>query len=307
MKLKSNGISIEVEDSGGSGEPVLLIMGLSGQLIHWPEDLMQGLLGAGYRVLRFDNRDVGLSTRCDDQPTPNIPWVATQAWMGLSPSVPYTLTDMAADALGVLDGLGVGQAHVVGLSMGAMIAQRVALTAPERLRSLTCIMGSSGGRGLMKPKLTVLRAASTKPRNRGDMAALEQYYLHFFRAISSPTLPPPENELRKALERTVRRSGLDTAGTYRQLAAILADDGRAELLPRIACPTLVMHGTEDPLLPPSCGEDTARRIPGARLEMIADMAHDLVPAAHPEIVRRVLAALLPFLAAHNSVAEPTTV
>lgn len=303
MKFQVNGLSIEAEDSGGSGEPVLLIMGLSGQLIHWPENLMQGLLAAGYRVLRFDNRDVGLSTRCDDGPTPNIPWVATQAWMGLTPEVPYTLADMAADALGVMDGFGVSRAHILGISMGAMIAQRVALAAPDRVRSLTCIMGSSGGRGLMKPKMAVLRAATTKPRGRADMAALEQYYLHFFRAISSSTMPPSESELREAMTRTVRRSGLDTEGTYRQLAAILADDGRAKLLSRITCPTLVMHGTEDPLLPPACGEDTARRIPGAKLAMISDMAHDFVPAAHPEIVRRVLAALLPFLAANSCAAD----
>ncbi|MGB3071452.1 MAG: alpha/beta hydrolase [Ottowia sp.] len=304
MKLHVNGITIEAEDSGGSGEPVLLIMGLNGQLIHWPDSLLQGLTGAGHRVLRFDNRDAGLSTHLADKPAPRIPWVATQAWMGLRPSVPYRLADMAADALGVLDALGLHRAHIVGLSMGAMIAQRVALAAPERVRSLTCIMGSSGGRGLMKPKAAVLRAATTKPRGSADMAALEQYYLNFFRAISSPTLPPPESELRAALERTVRRGGLDTEGTYRQLAAILADDDRAELLSRIACPTLVMHGAEDTLLPMACGEDTARRIPGARLEIIADMAHDLVPAAHPEIVRRVLAVLLPFLAGQDVRQEP---
>ncbi len=300
MKLYVNGITIEAEDSGGPGEPVLLIMGLNGQLIHWPDSLLQGLVGAGYRVLRFDNRDVGLSTHFSDKPAPNIPWLATKAWMGLRPSVPYTLTDMAGDALGVLDALGVQGAHVVGLSMGAMIAQRVALAAPERVRSLTCIMGSSGARGLMKPKAAVWRAATTKPRGQADAAALEAYYLQFFRAISSPTLPPPQEELRKALERTLRRSGLDPAGTYRQLAAILADDGRAPLLSRIASPTLVMHGAEDPLLPLACGEDTARRIPDARLEIIADMGHDLVPAAHPEIVRRVLAVLQPFLVTHGS-------
>ncbi|WP_051236374.1 alpha/beta fold hydrolase [Ottowia thiooxydans] len=298
MKLSINGITIEAEDSGGSGPPILLIMGLGGQLIHWPASFVQGLLDAGYRVLRFDNRDAGLSTHFPGKSAPNIPWIATQSWLGLKPRLPYSLADMATDARGVLDAFNVSRAHVIGLSMGAMIAQRVALAAPGRVASLTCIMGSSGARGLMKPTAAVLRAGAGKPGGQADAAALARYYVRFLQAISSPTLPPSEEAFLEVFERTAKRHSPDAAATARQLAAILADGRRAKLLAGISNPTLVIHGAEDPLVPPACGADTARRIPGARLEMIADMAHDLAPAVHPEVLRRVFAVLLPFLAEH---------
>jgi pimeloyl-ACP methyl ester carboxylesterase len=294
MKVEANGLHLEVEDAGGSGEPLLLIMGLGGQLIHWPAALLQALADAGYRVIRFDNRDSGLSQHCTARGTPSIPWVAAQAWLGRRPRVPYTLGDMADDALGVLDALDIAQAHVAGVSMGAMVAQRLALLAPARVRSLTSIMGSSGARGLMKPRPEVLRVAAGKGRARGE-AALAQYYVRFFRAISSTVFAPSDAQLHDIFRRTAERHTPRTDATYRQLAAILADGGRAGELGRIQCPTLVLHGAADPWVPPVCGQDTARRIPGARLQIIDDMAHDLVPVGHPEIVRRVLAALLPFL------------
>ena len=294
MNIEANGIRIEVEDSGGAGQPLLLVMGLGGQLIHWPAELVQGLVDAGYRVIRFDNRDAGLSTHFTAQGTPSIPWVATQAWLGRRPRVPYTLSDMAGDALGVLDALGVEQAHVVGLSMGAMIAQRMALLAPARVLSLSSVMGSSGARGLMKPQPAVLRVAATKPR-AGDDAALAQYYVRFLQAISSRSLPPTAADLHEVFRRTAARHSPRTDATNRQLAAVLADGARAGQLAGIRCPTLVLHGADDPWVPPACGRDTARRIPGAQLAIIPDMAHDLAPAGHPEIVRRVLAVLLPFL------------
>ena len=308
MKIEANGVHLEVEDSGGAGVPLLLVMGLGGQLIHWPAGFVQALVEAGFRVIRFDNRDAGLSTHCSARGTPSIPWVAAQAWLGRRPRVPYTLSDMAQDALGVLDALGIARAHVVGLSMGAMIAQRVALLAPQRVRGLVSIMGSSGARGVLKPRADVLRVAASKGRARDD-AALTQYYLRFFKAIASPTYPPSDAALQAALRRTAERHSPRTDATYRQLAAILADGGRAALLGRIGCPTLVMHGAADPWVPPQCGHDTARRIPGAQLAIIPDMAHDLVPAGHPEIVRRVLAVLLPFLQSADAaetaeIAEP---
>ncbi|MET4575877.1 alpha/beta fold hydrolase [Ottowia thiooxydans] len=298
MKLSVNGIPIEAEDTGGPGEPILLIMGLGGQLIHWPAEFMQALIDAGYRVLRFDNRDAGLSKHFPGKSPPNLPWIATQAWLGLRPRLPYSLSDMAADALGVLDALEIERAHVIGLSMGAMIAQRVALAAPKRVQSLTCIMGSSGARGLMKPTSAVMRAGAGKPRGQADAETLARYYVRFLQAISSPTLPPSQEAFMEVFERTAARHSPDTDATARQLAAILTDGKRAKQLASISTPTLVIHGKQDPLVPPVCGEDTARRIPGARLQMIPDMAHDLAPAVHPEILRRVLAVLLPFLAEH---------
>ncbi|HNL42471.1 MAG TPA: alpha/beta fold hydrolase, partial [Ottowia sp.] len=204
MQIEANGIRIEVEDSGGDGPVVMLLMGLGGQLIHWPAAFVQALVDAGWRVLRLDNRDAGLSSHFSAHGVPAIPWVAAQAWLGRRPRVPYTLADMARDALGVLDALGVARAHVVGLSMGAMIAQRLALLAPARLWSLTCISGCSGARGLMKPQASVLRVAAGKPR-AGDDAALAAYYLNFLRAIASPRYPPSDAELRDVLARTARR------------------------------------------------------------------------------------------------------
>lgn len=294
MQIEANGIRLEVEDSGGDGPVVLLLMGLGGQLIHWPAAFVQGLVDAGWRVLRLDNRDAGLSTHFTNRGAPPIPWVAAQAWLGRQPRVPYTLADMARDALGVLDALGVARAHVVGLSMGAMIAQRLALLAPARVRSLSSISGCSGARGLMKPQASVLRVAAGKPR-AGDDAALAQYYLGFLRAISSHRFAPSDAELREVLARTALRHSPRGDATTRQLAAILADGRRAAELARIRCPTLVVHGADDPWVPPACAHDTARRIPGARLALIPDMAHDLAPVGHPEIVRRVLDVLLPFL------------
>ncbi len=294
MKIEVNGLHIEVEDSGGPGTPLLLLMGLGGQLTHWPAELVQSLADAGHRVIRMDNRDSGLSTHLRQHGTPTIPLVALRARMGWRPQVPYALGDMAADALGVLDALGVPRAHIIGLSMGAMIAQRVALAAPDRVLSLSSIMGSSGARGLLKPRPEVMRVGMSRTRARDD-AALLAYYVRFLKAISSHSLPPTDAQLQAVFHATAARHRPSNAATLRQLAAILADTGRAAQLAQIRCPTLVLHGADDPLVPLAGGQDTARRIPGARLEVVPDMAHDLAPAPHPEILRRVQALLIPFL------------
>lgn len=299
MKLACNGIHIEVEDSGGDGEPVLLVMGLGGQLIHWPDSLIQALLEEGYRVIRLDNRDSGFSTHFHAAGTPNLAWIAAQVWIGFGMRLPYTLADMADDVVAVLEALRIPEAHVLGLSMGAMIAQRVALSAPGRIRSLTCIMGSSGARGTMTPRASVMRTVAGKPRGAaGDPEVLARYYTRFLRTISSQRYGPSEEAIREVLESTARRHLPDSVANYRQLAAVIADTGRADMLRRISCPTLVIHGAEDPLVPRAGSVDTARRIPNAQLEIIPDMAHDLVPVPHPEIVRRVLAVQIPFLRKH---------
>ena len=294
MKIEANGHRIEVEDTGGSGTPVLLAMGLGGQLIHWPAALVQSLVDAGYRVIRFDNRDSGLSTHFTQHGAPAIPWIALRAWLGAKPRAPYALADMAADALGVLDALGVQRAHIVGLSMGAMIAQRVALAAPQRVISLSSVMGSSRARGLSRPQGHVLRLFMARPGAK-DEAALMAFYTRFLRAISSRRFAPTDESLQAMFRATAARHPPNTAATMRQLAAILTDTGRAEQLAHIRTPTLVLHGADDPLVPLDGAQDTARRIPGARLAVVPDMAHDLAPAPHPEILRRALAHLLPFL------------
>lgn len=291
MKISANGISIEVEDSGGPpGRPaVLLIMGLGMQLVSWPPAFVQALVDAGLRVLRFDNRDIGLSQHFDHLGTPNLMLESVKHRFGLPVQAPYTLHDMAADALGVLDACGVRQAHVVGVSMGGMVAQRVALAAPERVLSLASVMSSSGARYLPGPKAHVLQALLGRPAGRSE-EAIVNHYVKLFRVIGSPGFPTPDEELRQRVRETVRRS-FHPAGTVRQLTAVAADSRRADELPRIKAPTLVVHGADDPLVPFACGHDTARRIRGAQLVAVPGMGHDLAAG----VVERLLQPLVPHL------------
>ncbi len=292
MKIVANGLQIEVEDSGpgaaGERRPaVLLIMGLGMQLVAWPSDMVQALVDAGYRVIRHDNRDVGLSQRMESLGKPNLIWAGLQHKLGFAPRPPYTLADMAADALGVLDALGVQQAHVVGMSMGGMIAQRLALAAPNRVLTLTSVMSSSGAPGLPQARPEVMAALMRRPSGR-DRQAVVDHYVRLFRVIGSPGFVTPEPELRQRIAQSAER-GFYPVGTLRQMLAVMADSSRAAQLAQITLPTLVFHGHDDPLLPYACGEDTARRIPGARLIGVAGMGHDLpLP-----VVERLLAALLP--------------
>lgn len=303
MKIRANGIDIEVEDSGpgqdASGRPrpaVLLIMGLGMQLIAWPPALVQGLVEAGYRVVRFDNRDAGLSEHFDALGKPKVLWAALKYRLGWRIRPPYSLRDMARDALGVLDALNIDRAHVVGASMGGMIAQRLALLAPGRLLSLASIMSSSGARGLPQASPEVTRVLMRRP-GKGMDAAID-HTVGVLKAIGSPGFPIGDAELRDIVGAAVRRS-LYPVGIMRQMVAVLADGSRAgELAGLKNIPTLVVHGKADPLVPFACGEDTARRIHGARLAGIDGMGHDLAPG----VVERLLALLIP----HFQAAHPTT-
>jgi pimeloyl-ACP methyl ester carboxylesterase len=297
MKIRANSIDIEVQDSAerdpahATRPAVLLVMGLGMQLTAWPPEMVAALEAAGFRVVCFDNRDVGLSTALDVLGKPNLLWASLKYKLGMVPAAPYTLEDMASDALGVLDGLQIQQAHVVGVSMGGMIAQRMALAAPQRVLSLTSIMSSSGARGLPQAAPHVMQVLLSRPSGTSTDAVVA-HSVRLFQAIGSPAYPTPEAELRARVLAGVQRS-LRPAGTLRQMMAIVADFGRAALLGRITAPTLVIHGKADPLVPFACGEDTVRRIPGARLVAIEGMGHDLPP----EPVRQVLAALIPHLKA----------
>lgn len=294
MKIRANGIDIEVEDTGpgaaGRDRPaVLLIMGLGMQLVAWPAQLVQALVEAGYRVIRHDNRDVGLSHRFEALGKPNLIWQGVKFKIGLTPRAPYSLSDMAADSLGVLDALGIEKAHVVGASMGGMIAQRVALMAPQRTLSLTSIMSTSGAKGLPPPRPEVVRALLKRPADHRPQAVAD-HYVKLFKVIGSPAFPMPEAELRERILKGAAR-GFYPVGTLRQMLAIMADITRAAQLARVRAPTLVVHGKADPLVPYACGEDTARRIPGAKMVGIEGMGHDLPPG----VVEHLLAALLPHL------------
>jgi len=297
MKVKANGIDIEVEDSGPAGDAarpaVLLIMGLGMQLVAWPPAVVQLLVDAGYRVIRFDNRDIGLSQHFDQLGTPNIVWAGLKHRLGWRIKAPYTLQDMALDSIGVLDALGIAKAHVVGVSMGGMIAQRVALAAPERVQSLTSIMSSSGARELPQADAKVMRVLFSRPAN-SSRDAIVAHYVRLYKAIGSPGFPTDQAELTQRIAMGVDRS-FHPAGTMRQMVAIAADSTRAQELARIDKPTLVLHGQADPLVPFAHGQDTARRIPGARFAGIEGMGHDLAAG----VVERLLPHMAPFLLAHR--------
>jgi pimeloyl-ACP methyl ester carboxylesterase len=295
MKIRANDISIEVETSGtainarGNARPVvLLIMGLGMQLIAWPPALVQGLVDEGFYVVRFDNRDSGLSQRFDELGTRNLLWEGLKFKLGWPLRPPYSLKDMATDALGVLDALQIAKAHVAGVSMGGMIAQRLALLAPERVSSLVSIMSSSGARGLPPPTPAATRAMLGRPANQSVEAVVEHTF-KLLKTIGSPGFPYDDAVLRERVTAAVQRS-YNPQGVVRHMVATAADSARAAALASITAPSLVVHGKADPLVPFACGQDTARRIPRASLEAIEGMGHDLAPG----VVER----LLPLLVAH---------
>ena len=296
MKIKANGIDIEVEDTGpgvaGEQRPaVLLIMGLGMQLIAWPPELVQALVDAGYRVIRFDNRDIGLSQHFDRLGKPNMLWQGLKHKLGLTPRAPYSLTDMARDAIGVLDALHIDKAHVVGVSMGGMIAQRVAIAAPERVLSLTSVMSSSGAAGLPQARPEVMRALLGRPASNAPNDVID-HYVRLFKVIGSPGFPMTDAQMRERVLVGIQRN-FHPVGTLRQMLAVVADVTRAGELARVQSPTLVLHGKADPLVPYPCGEDTARRIRGAKIVGVEGMGHDLPPG----VVERLLEPLIPHLRA----------
>jgi pimeloyl-ACP methyl ester carboxylesterase len=289
MQVRANGIRIEVEDTGapGDGKPVvLLIMGLGMQLVAWPPALVRAFTQSGYRVIRFDNRDIGLSQWFDELGRPNMAWLLLKKKLGLKLNPGYTLADMANDAIGVLDALRVDRAHVIGVSMGGMIAQRVAITAPDRVHSLVSIMSSSGEPNLPGAQPELLRALLGRPRGK-DLAAIEAYFLRVLPMLSG-SIHKADVELLRAGVRFGLQRAEHQVGTLRQMVAIGADVDRYRQLGHIATPTLVLHGRDDPLVPLACGQDTADRIHGARMEVIDGWGHDFAPTALPLVIQALL-------------------
>ena len=289
-RATSNGIEIEYETLGDpAGAPVLLIMGLGAQLVRWPQAFCQALVDAGHHVIRFDNRDVGLSSKMSGK----VPLVRTalRAVVGLPSALPYTLHDMAEDARGLLDALSLPSAHVIGASMGGMIGQLLCALHPDRVRSFVSIMSSSGDLRLPGPSLDLrMRLLRRAPAN--DRAARVEHVADIFRRIGSPGFPIPMEDLRARSARELDRCDYP-AGFRRQVAAIVGSPSRLALLSRIRAPTLIIHGAADPLVPVAAAHDLQRRISGAAIEIIDGMGHDLPPAILPRVTQRIVAHLRP--------------
>jgi pimeloyl-ACP methyl ester carboxylesterase len=280
-QFSANGLQLEVETLGDPGHPaVLLIMGLGMQLVAWPEEFCRALVDAGFFVIRFDNRDIGLSEKIDGTATGGIAMATLRYFLRLPVSAPYTLEDMAADSVAVLDALGVEVAHVVGVSLGGMIAQAVAAGYPERCLSLTSIMSSSGDRSLPTSSLKVTRMLLVRPGRDASLETLLNHYVEFFRVVGSPGFPTPESVMRERLGVGLRRSYYP-AGVERQLLAMAASSDRSATLRTISRPTLIVHGDADPFVRVAHGIDCARKIPGASLKVIPGMGHDLAPGLLP--------------------------
>jgi pimeloyl-ACP methyl ester carboxylesterase len=274
MQLLGNGIAIEVDDQGPrDGEPLLLIMGLGMQLVGWPDELVRRLAAEGFRVVRFDNRDAGLSQVFDHLGVPNIVAATLRHALRLPVRAPYSLGDMARDAAGVLDALGIARAHVCGASMGGMIAQRLALHHPERVKSLTLMMTTSGARQLPQASARVRRALLSRPASSAEDDVIAQL-MSVLEVIGSPAYRPDAQDVRQRLRQALRRA-YRPAGTLRQLVAIAADGDRSPGLGGLRMPCHVIHGTADPLVPVAGGIDLAAKIRGATQDLIDGMGHDL--------------------------------
>lgn len=271
--IKANGIDIQFDSFGDkSAPPLLLIMGLATQLVHWDEDFCKMLASQGYWVIRFDNRDIGKSSKLHHLGTPSVTAMLANQWFRTSVNAPYLLNDMAEDALGLLDALSIEQAHLVGVSMGGMIAQCMALMAPHRVLSLTSIMSTTGDRSLPKPKKSVTMKL-IRPLPKDEDAFVEQA-LKFWTLLHGEHFDF-EHQRVSNLIRLARTRSYYPPGVLRQMCAILLSPDRTEALQALDLPALILHGDADPLVPVGCGEATARAIPNAKMKIYQGMGHTL--------------------------------
>jgi pimeloyl-ACP methyl ester carboxylesterase len=273
----STGITLEYEVHG-EGDPILLVMGLGGQLVAWPSSFIAGLVDRGFKVITFDNRDIGLSTKIDAAPPTKLQSAMFSISRRFAKSA-YLLSDMAKDAVGLLDALNIERAHVVGMSMGGMIAQTLAIEHPSRVRSLTSIMSTTGNSRVGRPKTSVLLRAGKL--TRGSKETFPDRQSALFKLFSGSLYD--ELEIREVAKLSVERN-FTPDGTARQMAAIMASPDRTPQLKKLNVPTLVVHGLEDGLVQPSGGYATTKAIPGARLLAFPDMGHNLPQARIPEIL-----------------------
>ena len=282
MQIPANGITLEVEDHGAPTDPALiLIRGLGTQLVHWPANFVQGFVRAGFRCITFDNRDVGLSSRC---PAPGVPGdpdqITARVTAGEEIAPAYALDDMAADVVGLMDTLGIARAHVFGISMGGAIAQILAMNHADRLLSDTIVMTAC------RPLLDRAHAAAILPRllaRPETEAEAQDNWVAGHASFGSPGFPMPEAEIR-AEARLAWARGHDAEGVNRQLLATMAAPDRRPLLRRVTTPCLVIHGIDDTLIPVEMGAEIAEHIPGAEYQAIKGMGHIITPLLAPQIV-----------------------
>ncbi|MEQ1517953.1 MAG: alpha/beta hydrolase [Usitatibacteraceae bacterium] len=291
--IAANGISLHYESLGNEGDPtILLIMGLAVQMIFWPDAFCKMLVDKGFRVIRFDNRDVGLSSHLDHLAVPNVAMDYVKFMMRLPMKSAYQIDDMAADAAALIDALGLKRVHVVGASMGGMIGQNLAANYPDKVISLTSIMSTTGRRSLPKPTWKTMRAIMQPPAKRGDTEGAINRMVGVLNVITSKTYPPDQVLLREMCTRHVTRSNYPP-GAARQLSAIATSDDRTYTVRKIKAPVLVIHGDEDELVSPVCGMETAREVAygggKAKLSILKGMGHDLPAPLLPQIADQIVA------------------
>lgn len=273
-QITANGISIHYDEHGDTNAPpMLLIMGFGAQMTLWPMELVEALVARGFRVIRYDNRDVGLSHKFDGVKAPGIIKMTLLSKFGITPKVPYGLADMADDGAGLLDALGIEKAHIVGASMGGMIAQHFAVKHANKTLSLTSVFSTTGNPKLPAAKKEAMKVLITRPASMEE-DVLVDHGVKLSRTIGSPGYPADEDRLRDRVRESVHRS-VYPEGPTRHLSAIVADGDRRDMIKNITAPTLVLHGEDDPLVPVEGGHDTAAHIPGAAIKTYPGWGHDL--------------------------------
>lgn len=280
-QVQANGITINVEDRGpADGTPILFVNGYTSTMMSWPAELMEGLRARGFRVIRYDNRDVGKSEKFTG--LPDMREIMAAVREGRTPEIPYTLSDMAADGVGVLDALGLERAHIMGVSMGGMIVQRMAIHHADRLLSVTSIMSTTGNPDLPKASEAAMTALQERPPAE-DRETIIRHRMKGRRVYQSPAYPRSDEALYDLVAREYDHMYYPEGG-IRQYAAIGCDGSRVDLLKDVRLPFLVVHGLADPLVPVEGGKDTAKSVPGAKLELIEGMGHDLPVELCPRFV-----------------------
>ncbi|MFD2231788.1 alpha/beta fold hydrolase [Alkalimarinus sediminis] len=282
--IQAKGLEFCVEERGDpDGEAIIFIMGLACQMTHWPEALLNGLVEQGYRVIRFDNRDIGLSEKIKSTHIVDTRRAYISYKLGFHPAANYTLHNMANDTANILQALSIESAHIVGASMGGMIGQLLAAHHPDMVKSLTTIMSSTNSPRLPFPELNLMIKLSAVGRGRNDKASVLKRWKGFWKSVQSPDYPTPTKDIMALIEANYERN-YSPGGTIRQIQAMLATGSLEKYIGDIAAPTLVIHGSRDPLLKPACGKAISRHVKNARFELIKGMGHDLPKQLIPEFI-----------------------